>query len=247
MGGLSSFVGNLTGGLIGTSEAEQAAGATNMISEAAKKETLAELDSSWGDISSYLTPYLEEGRRATTDFRNNIGMAPDAPLFDNFNFSFDDYQNSDAFKFLMDQSQQTMDRLSAKNKSLTSGNRLIDTGQYMQGVAGQAYGNEFARQLQGANFNRGSQAMTYDAARGRWGDQQNAYSQLMGQGYNAATNLGSFRQNLAGSRSNAIANRTAEATAATLLPAQEKMSFVNNLVGAGGSMAAAKILTGGAA
>jgi hypothetical protein len=242
--GLSSFVGNLTGGLVGTSDTEAAASSVDRISEAAKAETLAEYDNSWADISGYLTPYLEEGRQAATDFRANIGAAPDAPLFDNFNFNFDDYQNSDAFKFLMDQSQQAIDRMSAKNRALTSGNRLIDTTKYMQGVAGQAYGDEFSRQLQGSQFNRGSKAMTYDAARGRWGDQQNAYQSLMGQGYNAATNLGSFRQNLAGNRANTIANRTAESTAAQLIPAQEKSAFVNNLISTGGNIASAATLKG---
>ena len=244
MGGLSSLVGNLTGGIIGTSDAEVAAGNVDRISEQAKKETMAEYGKSWGDISSYLTPYINDGRKASAMFRKNIGAAPDAPIFDNFNFNFDDYQNSDAFKFLIDQSQQAVDRMSAKNRSLTSGNRLLDTTRYMQGVAGQAYGDEFARQLQGSQFNRGSKAMTYDAARGRWGDQQNAYSQLMGQGFTAANNLGSFRQNLANSRSNTIANRTAESTAAQLIPAREKAAFVNNLISAGGNAATAAYLKG---
>lgn len=245
MGGLSSFVGNLTGGIIGTSDAEKASRTANVISEKAKKEILTELDSSWGDISGWMTPYLNGGATALNKFKSNIGLQPDAPVFDEFNFNFSDYQNSPAYKFMMDQGTQAVDRIAASSRSLNSGNRMTAMADYTTGLASREYGNEFARQLQTFGANRDTTAMQYDADMQGFNNKMGNYGYIANTGINMANNMSSLRQNLSQMRNSAYSNRASEATAAALIPAQEKMSFVNNLISSGSTYAGFSAMGGG--
>ena len=237
MGGLTSLAGNLTGGIIGTSDAEAAAQTSSGLSKEARDAILKELDSSWGQSSSWLTPYIDQGATALNNYRSMLGLAPDAPVFDNFNFDFSNYQNSDAYKFLMDQGTQAIMRSSAAGRRLGGGQTAIDLMQFGQGLASQEYGNEFARQLSSYTTNRQSQAMGYDAARGRWQDMLTGYGNLYNTDLTNRTNLATMRGNYADRRAGAYSNYAAEQSAAAMVPAYEKMGFINNLISGGATVA----------
>ena len=208
MGGLSSFVGNLTGGLIGTSDAERAVGGLQAVSETAKKESLEELGLAWEDIQSYLQPYLEVGSTALQDYKDAIGIAPDAPVFEGmdfsldsikqnpvydfakeymqagsqalqeyktglgeapkaptfeeFSFDFSEFKDSEAFNFMKEQAMQAGTRAMAKNKALTSGNRIHAMQQLATNLAGTQYTNEFQRQLQTYEANLGRKLTEFE-------------------------------------------------------------------------------------
>ena len=112
------------------------------------------INQSWGDISSWLTPYLEAGNQGLADYRAQSGMAPDAPVFadfnqgDEFNFDYKNFDQNPAYQFRMDQGLQATNRLQAANKNLGSGNRLTATQDYAQGLATTEYENAFNRQAQ---------------------------------------------------------------------------------------------------
>lgn len=245
MGGLSNFLGDLTGGLIGTSSAEEAVPGMQQISEEAKQEALAELGESWDDIQGFMQPYLDAGTAALSDYRQAIGAAPDAPVFEEFDteFVFDPskMEKNPAYQFVLDQSMQAFTRSAAKNRALTSGNRIAGATELGAGLASTEYGNEFQRQLQGYQqdmqryqLNRGTKQLGFENKYRSFRDRVGDTGQLMSQGGSFATNLANMRLGTANQRTNIIANRAAESTAANLLPIQERQNFTQSLLQGGG-------------
>lgn len=237
MGFLSSFVGNLTGGLLGESDAERAADQSAAISAQAREDILGELDNSWEDVQSWLTPYLEVGQTALGAYKSAIGAAPEAPVFEGFDFDWTKLEDNPAYQFVRDQGLQAMDRVQAKNRALTSGNRITATLDYASGLASKEYQNEFMRQLQTTQENNRTRALQYDAEGATFDRNLSTVDRLYSTGLNTATNLAGFRERLAGSKQAAHSNYAAEQGAALLIPAQEKMSFVNNLISTAGTYA----------
>lgn len=235
MGGLSSLAGNLTGGIIGTSDAEAAVPGIKQLSEESKKDILAELDMSWDDMQGFMQPYLDVGKTALSEYKQSIGAAPNAPVFENFEFDASKLEDNPAYKFVRDQGLQAVDRLQARNRGLTSGNRMAAITDYATGLASTEYGNEFQRQLQTYGANTQAKNLNYNVNRNKMGDLRD----MVGIGVNTAGNMSSFRSNLASQRAGAHSNYAAEQTAADLIPVQEKQNFVNNLISAGGFMAGA--------
>ena len=334
MGGLSQFLGDLTGGIIGTSSAERAVAGLQGLSEEAKTESLSELGVAQKDINSYLWPFLKVGKEALQDYKQSIGIAPDAPVFEGmdfslddikqnpvydfakeymqagsqalqeyktglgeapkaptfeeFSFDFDEFKDSEGYNFIKEQAMQAGTRAMAKNKALTSGNRMHAMQQLATNLASTQYGTEFQRQLQQYEANLGrkltefevqnllhqqkqagladvatrgeraaalgsteqmnefqrrlygyetgetAKAKTFDVANLLNRQRMSDVSGAMTMGANVATNLSQFAQNLASMRTGAISNRAAEATAAAMLPIQERQNFMQGLMGAGG-------------
>ena len=249
--GFGSFVGDLTGGLIGESSAEKYAKEASVISKETKADILGELGESWSDVQGYIQPWIDIGTDAARTYRREIGAAPDAPMFEGFEFDVDKLGESPAYQWLVEQGQQAQDRLFARNRGLGSGNRIIAATEYAMGLGSQELGNEFQRQLTQYQTGEQAKARSYDAARMRWADQMGAYGNLWGTGASSATNLASFRDALAGRRSGAMSNYAAEQAAAGLIPVQEKQNFMNNLAmitasflsGQGGSGAGAAMMS----
>jgi len=235
MGGLSSFAGNLTGGIIGTSDAERAVPGLQRISEAAKQESLGELGASWKDIQGYLQPFLDIGKEALGSYRAAINAPPGAPLFENFSFDPTQMEQNPAYQFVRDQAMQAVNRSAAKNRGLTSGNRAIALQDRAAGLASTEYGNEFQRQLQTYGANQGAQARNFDISNLLYRQKVGDLGNLATTGVNTAGNLSQFRQNLGSQRTGIITNRAAEATAANLIPIQERQNFMQGLLSGGGA------------
>jgi len=240
--GFGSFVGNLTGGLIGTSDAEKAAKNAKQYSKQAKADILSEYNKEAQDIYSWLNPYLQAGTEALTAYKQVIGAPPDQPVFTPFNFDVSQIEKNPAYQFVRQQGLQAVDRMAAANRGLMSGNRITAAEKYASGLASTEYQNEFNRQLQAYTTNRDTTQLGYSNANTLWGNQIANQSYLTTLGANEANNLSSFRQNLATNRANAYSNSAAEMSAAGLIPAQEKASFINNLISAGSNAAAAYMM-----
>lgn len=234
-----SFVGNLTGGFIGTSDAEKAGKDAAALAAITQAKTLGELDESWEDIEGWLNPYLEAGTEALGQYKEAIGASPDAPVFDSFNFDYTKMEDNPAYQFVKEQGLQAVNRVQARNKALTSGNRMTAINEYASGLASTEYQNEFERQLQTSEYNNRVKGMQFDASGRKFDRDTGNLSHLMTQGVNTAGNLGSFRERLAGDRTAAYGNYAAEKTAASLIPVQEKQNFINNLVKTAGTVMAA--------
>lgn len=237
---LGGVVGNLTGGLIGTSDAERAAVEAKGLSAQARKDILAELETSWGDVKGFLDPWLQEGKRGLNMYKQAIGASPEAPVFEGFSFDPSKIEENPAYQFVRDQGMQAVERNMAKNRGLTSGNMQTAIADYMGGLASQEYQNEFGRQLQTYGTRETAKSRNFDARnllnRQRVGDT----SHLMSFGPTFANNLATMRDRLSGSRAGAHSNYAAEQTAANLIPAQEKMSFMQGLMGMGGAIAGSR-------
>ena len=110
----------------------------------------ADLDSARG----YLNPFLQTspnqmpnlyGQRAT-NYDQRLQQLLDNP---------DSIQNSAAYKFRMEQGLDALNRQLGARGLLNSGNRLLETTKYGQGLASQEYGDQFKRlsDIYGTNAN----------------------------------------------------------------------------------------------
>lgn len=236
MGGFSSFVGNLTGGLIGTSDAERASGRVARLSEESKNEILGDISRTEGGIEGLFSPYITAGRAAIQGYNTAIGNAPDAPVFEGFDFDPSKMEQNPAYQFIRQQGQQAMDRMAAKNQSLTSGNRMIAMADYMKNLASTEYGNEFNRQLQQYGTEQTAMGRNFDARNLLNRQQVSDFGNLMTMGANMTGNLATMRGNMLGARTGARSNYAAEQTSAQLIPVQETQNYIQGLMSAGGGV-----------
>ena len=232
---LTGVTGDLTGGIFGTSAGEEASGRIDAMSEETKQRTLAEIGSSWKDIKKYLTPYMRAGGQALNAYRKKIGAAPNAPVFEGFSFDPSKLEDNPAYQFVKEQGLQAINRSAAKNRSLTSGNRMMALTDFASGLASQEYGNEFQRQLQTYQTREQAKGMNFDARNLLHRQKMGDLGSIVTMGLNTAGNMGTFRQNISQMRSATRANRQAESAAAQLIPVQERQNFVQGLLSAGGS------------
>lgn len=230
------FLGDITGGLLGESSAEKASKKSRRLAGAVKAETLAELSSSYGEIKTLMSPYIQTGGEALQAYKQELGVAPDVPVFDEFDFDFTKMEDNPAYQFVREQGLRAVERIQAKNRALGSGQRITAAIDYASGLASTEYENEFRRQLASTEQRNQARMMQYGAETDRYGRRLSGLSGLATMGANVSGNLAGFRQQLAGGRSAAIAGHAADVTAARLVPVQEKQAFVSNLMDIGGKV-----------
>lgn len=227
----------MAGSYLGGKEDKEAASDNEQISEEAKLLTLGELGESWHDIEDWLNPYLVSGEKALGEFKDKMGFSPKSPVFNKFNFNYKNLDQNPAYQFVRDQGLKAVDRVQAKNRNLGSGNRMTAAMDYASGVASQEYENEFQRQFQSNEYNNQLRQQKYQNRTDQFDRKMDNRAYLATMGANQAGNLSNFRDNLAFSRSNAFANRSAEATANNLLASQGKKNFLDSVSNFGGMMA----------
>jgi hypothetical protein len=111
-------------------------------------------------------PYQELGLGALTQGTNALQQG----------FNYDDYANSDAYKFQLEQGQKQLQNQLAASGLGQSGAALKAAQQYGTGMASQNYGDEY----------------------NRWLQQQNALTGIGNVGYNAMGNVANSLTNLGG-------------------------------------------------
>lgn len=237
---LSRAAGDLTGGIIGRSSAERAAPGLQQLSEETKEAILADIGTTESGIEGLFAPYIQAGRTAIQGYNTAMGNAPDAPVFEGFQFDPSKIEQNPAYQFIKQQGMQAMDRLAARNQSLSSGNRLTAMADYMGGLASQEYGNEFNRQLQMYGTGETAKGRNFDVRNLLNRQQVSDFGNLMTMGANMTGNLASMRSNLLGARSGARSNYAAEQTSAQLVPIQERQNFIQGALSAGGQTLGAK-------
>lgn len=171
--GVSEFVGNVTGGLIGESSAEQAAKDAGQLSQYTTDANIDTFYSYYQNVLRQLSPYVTAGSQAISDLMDNRFGDPDVPELAMFaypnpespeldifahaipktpelqQFVFDatELGGTDAYKWRYQEGLRATDRAQAVNRNLTSGNRLTALMDYGQGSASQEFENEWQRQL----------------------------------------------------------------------------------------------------
>ena len=238
---ISNIAGDLTGGIIGESSAEAAVSGLQRISRENRDEILTDIGDTETGIESLFAPYIEAGRTAIQGYNTAMGNAPDAPVFEGFQFDPSKMEQNPAYQFIKQQGQQAMDRMAAKNQALTSGNRMTAMADYMSGLASTEYGNEFNRQLQMYGTNETAKGRNFDVRNMLNRQQVSDFGNLMTMGANMTGNLSNVRSNMLGARSGARSNYAAEQTSAQLIPVQERQNYVQGLMamigGSSGAMA----------
>ncbi len=116
----------------------------NMMADPNASANTAGFNADLGAARSYLNPFLQTSPNATpnvygdraTDYNGRLSALLDNP---------DSIQNSAAYKFRMDQGIDALNRQLGARGLLNSGNRLLETEKYGQGLASQEYGDQFKR------------------------------------------------------------------------------------------------------
>ena len=225
---------------------------TRTLGKEEKDASLGALDESWSSISSWLTPYLDAGTEALGQYKAQAGMAPDAPVFKEFNqgdpFSFDykDFDKNPAYQFIQNKGLKAVDRLAAKNKQLGSGNRMTAAADYASGLASTEYGNEFNRQKStydtnyanrfGAHdYNNTLQQQRFQNQNTQFDKNTGMYKGLMDQGLNTGKALGLFKARDADSRLGVYGDYAASQGAANIVDTNANNALVGDLSKLGGA------------
>ena len=116
-------------------------------------------------------------------FNYDLSQAPQAPTLaapgygelnlQDFNFNVEEAMNSPELAFMRQQGEQQLDRLSAKNRQLGSGNRLYDVLNYNEGLVSTNLADQYNRQLGTYNTNRQSDLANYGSAVDLYNTNQN--------------------------------------------------------------------------
>jgi len=227
--GISDIVGGLTGGIIGDSPTEKASKNAKKAAQRAYGTGSTEVNAAWEDVSSWLKPYMDAGTEALTAYKQALGVAPDTPVFDSFNFDASKITENPAYQFIRDQGLQAVDRAAAKNRNLGSGNRLTAIADYMSGLASTEYDKEWQRQKGATEYSNALKSATYGINSDKYNNRINNLGYLTSSGQNAATNASRFRTGKAQDIYNMAAGYAADKTAADLLPAQEKTGLYSDI------------------
>lgn len=191
--GVSNFAGNLTGGLIGESDAEKASKDAMKASRSYEQANVGQFFRDFLQTEEDFKPYIESGAQAISDLMDMKFGDPDAPELAMFaypnpqkpeldvfkyatpknpqlqEFVFDATQlgGTDAYKWRYGEGLKATERALAANRGLRSGSRLTALQQYGQGAASQEYENEWSRQLRSnlAENERRLQGFGADVAR----------------------------------------------------------------------------------
>lgn len=173
LSGLSDFAGNLTGGLIGSSDAEDAARDAKKLSREITQLNIDDFLKYFGETEESFGPYLHSGSQAIVDIMDSRFGDPEVPELAAFaypdienpqldpfryatpetpelqQFVFDATQlgGTDAYQWRYGEGLRATERSLAANRNLGSGNRLTALQEYGQGMASQEYENEWQRQL----------------------------------------------------------------------------------------------------
>ena len=94
-----------------------------------------------------------------------------------------------SYQFRLSQGLQAVNRAAAKNRNLTSGQRLLDLTNYAQGLASTEYDDAFKRQMAQREFNNRAIADQYGL-------------RMAGRGFNNAANMARYQANLDAARMN---------------------------------------------
>lgn len=199
--GLGSFVGNITGGLIGESDAEKAAKDAKKLSRSTTLANIADFKDAFGITEDQLKPYLEAGSQAIADLMDQRFGDPEAPELAAFaypnpespeldvfkyavpespelqQFVFDATQlgGTDAYKFRYGEGLQATERLLAANRGVVGPNAAQALMTYGQGMASQEYENEWQRQLT-ANLTENERRINqYGLQTDQYGNQRQAW------------------------------------------------------------------------
>ncbi len=224
----SDIAGSLTGGLVGSSPTEDYANQVAALSKKYGKKVRKEASKAYGDITDMISPYVEAGTQALEEYRKRLDEDPTAPMFDDFEFDFADFENTPFFQFMQRQQAQELDRLAAKNKALTSGNRMLDAMKYGTDLSSTLYGDEWERQFRGKGYNDQLAQQEYMNQQNQFLNQMQRLGGLTGMGETATGRQIGARSDKADAYTRSFGLQGSNEIAASSLPATEQNQFVQN-------------------
>lgn len=196
--GLSSFVGNVTGGLIGESDAEQASKEAKRLSSETTAANIKSFEDAFGITTEEFKPYMEAGAQAISDLMDNrFGdpespelaafaypnpespeldvfkyATPQTPELQQFVFDATELGGTDAYKFRYGEGVRATERLLAANRGVVGPNAGQALQQYGQGMASQEFENEWQRQLKTNLTNNATTQQGYENDVSRYGQER---------------------------------------------------------------------------
>lgn len=227
---LGGFVGDLTGGLIGESSAEKAAKNAQRASRESTDKAIGYVDSAWDYLDETLSPYGDIGFENFQAI-NEMG----GPELQEFSFTGEDLKSDPSYQFRLNQGLQAVDRIAAKNRQLTSGNRLASINDYAQGVASTEFGDAWQRAFNTNLANNDIGLKRYATNLGR-------RQYLSGAGFDADNRLADYKYRTNVDKGNLEVGHAANSTAADMFQAQNKAQAVSDFVSLGSSLGTAAIL-----
>ena len=230
-----SFIGDITGGLVGESSAEAAAGRATQASKKSTKKAMGYIDEAGNFIDASLSPYAAYGLPA---MENIAGMeSPDAPTLSQFSFGREDLTDDPSYQFRLSEQMKGIDRVSAKNRGLTSGGRLAGAIERSGDVASQEYANAWQRAFNTNQANNQTMSQQYGLDTNKYGLDL-ARNQYLGDvGFGATQRQGDYRYRTAVDKGNLQIGHAANSTAADMFQAQNKSQYLSDLMGIAGSWA----------
>ena len=228
-----SFIGDFTGGLIGESSAESAADAAAEASAIATAKATGYIDDASAKIEDIYAPYQAGG---TDAFGNIIGMeSPDAPELQQFEYGAEDFEESPGYQYRLSQSLEAADRISRKNRGLSSGGRIGGAIRTAGGEASAEYANAWNRAFQTNLANNATLAQSFGLASQKYGMDFGKEKYVSDVGFGAAQKVGDYGYRGAVDKGNLALGHAANTTAADMFQAQTKSQFVSDAMGMAGS------------
>jgi len=144
-------MGSVAGGLIQGSAAKSASAAQTQLGY----DALDLQRQQYETAMSQSAPWLEAGQTSLDAYLGELGLGPDTV----------DFQESEGYKFALDQGQKAMDRTAAARGNRLGGATMKEAARYATGLADQEYGTFLNRLAAGAGM--GQTAVSQNAAIGQ--------------------------------------------------------------------------------
>lgn len=192
-------------GLLGSLFSSSAANRATRAGTNAAQQQLDLFRQIYGDQQELLAPYRQAGQEGLGAYQNALAGGPFAPGAD-FNWQQiaggqqalaqamgqlgTPYEESDAYRFQLEQGQRAIDNSAASSGNLFSGATLRAQQQYGQGLAAQDYNNYQNRQMGLMNALLGQGAYGQQSLSNMDNNYLNRLQGLAAMGQNAAANQG---------------------------------------------------------
>lgn len=224
-------------GLVPDITGEDAAQAASDRVSAATDKGVAEERRQFDLTRSDLLPFLQAATGsggALDKFVAGLEQAPGAPELEAFEFDPNTVLDNPNFQFIRDQGNIAANRLSAKNRQLGSGNRLIEAQKFGQGLASNFIGEEFGRQLTTNNQTNNRLLQQHSLGLQAFNDRLNRLGGLIDTGRGTGGTLGTIGANTASNISNLFQRKGDAQAAAELAESAGIRSLINTGVTAAG-------------
>ncbi len=167
-----------------------------------------------------MMPWLESGKKHLGTLDEKLGAGAYDP--GEFSFSADEFRDDPFYQFLQEEGQRGVERSKAARGGLASSGTLHALSDRAMNVAGKYYGDEFGRQSQAFNINKGSLM-----------DEFNQMSSMAGMGQTASSQLGNLASQYGQNYADTVTNQANMNMAQNIAGRNRSSQNLWNTIGAG--------------